>query len=289
MKTRSIFALASALVLMGAVMSGCNKDKDSTSFLNEELQTLQDDALLESADEDINTFTDQFDAVGEELVMKSGLEVVTDTCPLVTHYRNGDTTIITIDFGSSCIDRNQNARSGKIVITKIGKRKDAGSYRRVSLVNFIINGNKIEGTRTETNLGLNENNNPHFSVVLTGGKLTTADGDVIERNYERDREWITGYDTQTPWDNEYLITGSATGINFNGLSFTRTIMEPLHVKMACRFIVSGVVKTEVEGTDAIVLDYGNGECDNLATLTRGTDTRQIELLMKHRRWAKRHM
>ncbi|MFN8207011.1 MAG: hypothetical protein U0T82_06320 [Bacteroidales bacterium] len=284
MRTRSMIFLMAVLTLAGSVLSSCNKE--DSQILNNDLQTIEDDALMEAADEDINTYADQFDALGDDM-LKSGVEVVTDTCPLVTHVRNGDTVVVTIDFGENCIDRNLNSRSGKIIITKVGRRIDEGSYRRVTLENFIVNGNKIEGTRTITNLGLNENSNPHFSVVLTGGKLTTADGDVLERSYERDREWITGFDTPNAWDNEYMITGTASGVNYLGKAYTRTILEALHVKMACRFIVSGVIESQVEGEEAVTLDYGDGECDNYATVSKGGENRQIELRMNRHRWVKR--
>lgn len=285
MKRASFFTMMSALLISGAMMTGCNKD--SVSIPNDQLQTVQDDALLDAADEDINSYADQFESAGDQLTTKSGTVMLSDTCPIVTHYRNGDTVIVTVDFGTSCTDLNGNVRSGKIVITKIGKMKDEGYFRSVSLENFKINGNTVQGTRIVRNMGLNQNNNYHFSVSLQDGKFITEDGDTLERSYERDREWVAGYDTPTPWDNEFMVTGSASGVNFNGEHYTRTIMEPLVIKMACRFIVSGIVETDVEGKSPITLDYGNGDCDALATLTVAGETKAIDLKMRRHRWVKK--
>lgn len=133
-------------------------------------------------------------------------------------------------------------------------------------------------------MGMNENGHYYFSISLQQGKIITSDSTVMTREYTRTREWVAGYDTRTVWDDEYLITGSASGTNYKGKSYSRTIVEPLHIKMACRFIVSGVIELQVEGCEPVVIDYGNGECDNKVTVTKGTETRELEMKMHRNRW-----
>ena len=82
-------------------------------------------------------------------------------------------------------------------------------------------------------MGYNSNQNPVFSVKLTGGKLTLPDGKTIERSFEHQREWIAGLLTRNIWDDECLITGTANGKNINGVAYTNTIMTALHWKRAC--------------------------------------------------------
>ena len=100
-------------------------------------------------------------------------------------------------------------------------------------------------------MGYNNNQNLVISVKLTGGKLTLPDGKTIERSFEHQREWTAGLLTRNIWDDECLITGTATGKNIKGIAYTNTIITALHWKRACSFIVSGVVKIEREG---------NGSC-----------------------------
>ena len=156
----------------------------------------------------------------------------------------------------------------------------------------------IEGTKTVTNEGRDADENLYFSVTLADGKVTTPDGKEITRNFTRKRTWIEG--ELTPcfrWDDIYLIEGEASGINRFGKAYTRTIIEPLVVKPACMWITQGLVEivnydtSITEGTvsvnesgkTVIMLDYGNGECDDQATISVNGETKVITLKGKKKR------
>ena len=100
------------------------------------------------------------------------------------------------------------------------------------------------------NIGFNENQHLVCSVRLTGGKLTLPDGKSIERSADHQREWIAGLLTRNIWDDECLVTGTATGMTLEDLQYNNTITTALHWKRACLFIVSGVVKIVREGNAA---------------------------------------
>lgn len=286
MKTKNFIGLVASFFALSILITSCNKE--DSLILNNDLQNIEDDALLEATDEDIFNLADQYDAAVGEPGLKSGT-LFTEGCPVVTHVVSGDTLIITIDFGVSCGDSLTNIRSGKIIIHRYGRYRLEGFFRSIMLENFYINGNHIEGTRTVSNMGAGTNGNLVFMVKLENGKLTTEAGEVLERSYERNREWVAGSATPGVFDDEYMVTGSGTGKNFEGMSCTRTIMEALHIKNACRFIVSGVIESVIGDEEPIVLDYGDGECDNKATLSKGTESKEIELSMKRHRWAKRKL
>jgi len=283
MRTRKHLLLVAGILVSAALFfSACSKDE---SFLtNDEGQTVLDDALMDATDQDIMTLADQYDDMLDNLNLKSGDAVLSDTCPVVTHNTSGDTVILTVDFGTGCTDRNGNARSGKIIIKRIGHYRDLGFLKIVELQNFHVNGNLIEGTRIIQNMGLNENGHYFFSVTLRNGKVTTSDGVVMTREYTRTREWVAGSETRTVWDDEYLITGYATGTNFKGFSYSRTIVEPLHVKMSCKSIVSGVIEIKIGDKEPVIIDYGNGECDNIITITKGNESQVREMKMHRFRW-----
>ena len=100
----------------------------------------------------------------------------------------------------------------------------------------------------------------------------------MTREYDRVREWIVGADTpRFRFDDEYIITGSASGINRSQITYTRTIVLPLHKTVNCRWIRSGSVELEAEGRELAVLDYGDEECDRIATITVGEETKEITL------------
>jgi len=66
------------------------------------------------------------------------------------------------------------------------------------------------------------------------------------------------------------------------VAYTNTISTALYWKRVCRFVVSGIVKIERAGMDPIELNYGTGECDALATVTRGGESKEITLRHRHR-------
>jgi hypothetical protein len=131
-------------------------------------------------------------------------------------------------------------------------------------------------------MGYNSNQNMVFHVKLVGGKLTLPDNTVIERSFDHQREWIAGFNTRNIWDDEVLITGTASGVTISGVAYTNTITTALHWTRACKFIVSGIIDIEREGKESIVLNFGSGSCDAVATVTKGGETKEITLRHKYR-------
>ena len=248
-----------------------------------------DDAVTDAVFEDVFNSVDNADIIldgyqkGGEA--KSDLAVLADSCPLISITHPTDAVwpkTITIDYGTGCSGYYESTRSGKIIIQVSGPRMVKGSKKTVTFENYIINGIKVEGTKIVENLGFNNNQNLEFSVKLTGGKLTLPDGKTVQRAVEHKREIIAGLLTRNIWDDECLITGTASGVNVDGKTYTNTIISALHWKRPCKFIVSGVVKIERSGNDPVEINYGNGECDSVATVSRGDETREITLHYKHR-------
>jgi len=280
MKTK-IFLIIGALAIF--TFASCNKesDIDQTS-----IDLASDDAVSDAIFDDVFSSVDNADIMLDDY-QKGGFTkstVLSDSCPLVTIDHPEDAIwpkTITIDFGTLCTGLYENTRSGKIVTVVTGPRLQDGSTRTVTFDNYHINGIKVEGTKVIENLGYNDNQNMVFSTTLTGGKLTMPNGRTIERSANHEREWIAGLLTRNIWDDECFITGTADGVTIKGVSFTNTITSALHWKRACRFIVSGVVKIEREGLDTVELNYGEGECDAKATLTKGDQSKEI--LLKHNR------
>jgi hypothetical protein len=157
-----------------------------------------------------------------------------------------------------------------------------GSKKTVTFDNFFFNGIKVEGTRAIENLGFNANQDMVFGVKQTGGKLTLPNGKTIERDVDHQREWIAGLNTKNRWDDEVLITGTASGVNVNDVAYADTITTALHWKRACKFIVSGVVKISRVGKDPVELNFGTGDCDAIATVTVNGESKDITLRYKHR-------
>jgi hypothetical protein len=62
----------------------------------------------------------------------------------------------------------------------------------------------------------------------------------------------------------------------DGKSWSSEVTTPLVRKFTCRWFVSGVLTINFTGGQAL-LDFGNGQCDNRATLTVNGQNREITL------------
>jgi len=264
--------------------------KDSSPLEQATLDLAADDAVSEAVFEDVFITVDNASIILDDAMKNRDTKstfLVGDSCPAIS-VTNPTTgiwpKIITIDYGSGCVGFYDNTRSGKIIIEITGPRREQGSKRTVTFENYYFNGIKVEGAKVFENLGLNANQNFVISVTLTDGKLVLPDGKTIERSVNHEREWIAGFSTGTIWDDECLVTGSATGRNADGVSYLRTITAPLDWKRVCIFIVSGVVRIERGEAEPFNLDYGDGECDNKAVVSRGDQSGEIQLRHRQRNW-----
>ncbi len=282
MKTK-IFLMIAAM----GVLSFSSCKKDSSLIEQTSVDLADDNSVTDVAYEDVNNTADNASIIMENLMgpakgyLSEGV-ALTDSCPTITISAGTFPKTITINYGTGCTGFNGSTRSGKIIINVTDRRNVVNATRTVTFDNYLFNGIKIEGTKEIKTVGLNNNGNMVITDKLTGGKLTLPDGKTISRTVDHQREFTAGWNTKTIWDDECLITGTATGININGVAYTNTILTALHWKRVCEFIVSGTIKFERTGVDPVVLDYGTGDCDAKATVTRGTQSKEITLKHKHR-------
>lgn len=288
MKTRRIIYILSLILAASFFFIACQKDDVKTGLSDEDVAKAEDDALTEAVFDDIMNSVDNAVSIIDNLIWGGGLKsaTVSDICPSVT-VDHPDSTwwpkVITIDYGDTeCEGFYGQTRKGKIIITITGRYKTSGSVKTVELENYYINGIHVEGTKIVTNNGRNNDGNLTFTIELVNGKITTPNTIVITREFTRTREWVAGYDTWNRWDDVYFITGSASGTNFKGESYTRTILTDLEWATSCRFIKSGSIEIQVGEKSPIVIDYGDGVCDNKATVTKDGETREILLKLKQR-------
>jgi hypothetical protein len=285
MKTKSLLMIAALVVLS---FFSCKKDTTSDTIETASVNVADDDAVADAVYEDVFSTADNATIIADNMAdqpASKSMYLTTDSCPAITVTRttsNPWPKIVTVDYGTSCTGMNDNVRSGKIIIESTAPRLQVGSKRTVTFEDYYFNDIKVEGTKVIENTGYNSNQNLTFSVKLTGGLLTLPDGTKIERSEDHTREWIAGLLTKNIWDDECLISGTATGKNIDGVSYTNTILTALHWTRACRFLVSGVVKIEREGAEPVQIDYGSGECDAKAVVTRGDVSTEILLKNKPR-------
>ncbi len=280
MKMKRNYWMYLLLSVMIAGLGACNDDNEVGVGIDE--NTIKAEVVMDAAFEDID------DMVTISMSATDGPnEGRTATghddrllCANVIHDSENQT--ITIDFGDGCEDPRGRVRSGIINISYTGRRFQPGSVITTTFDNFSVDGIKVEGTRTVINITEivdNHLSSPKFSITLDGGKLTWPDGTFATRNIDRVRTWVRALN---PVDDENHVDGTANGINKEGVEYSMGITETLVFKRRCRFEgrvfipVSGIKEVN-KGGQRYVVDFGNGTCDNIISVTHGGNTVEIDL------------
>jgi hypothetical protein len=175
---------------------------------------------------------------------------------------------VTVDYGTTNCDCNDGkTRRGKIVTTFTGQYFAPGTVITHTPVDYYVNDIKYDGSKTVTNMGLNGTGQPYFNVQIDG-TATKTDGEVVTYTSTRVRTWVQGYNTPTDrFDDQYSISGNATGSFSNGGGYTAQITNPLLVKVGCSFPVSGTLEITPQNKPVRTVDYGQGTCDYAFTVT----------------------
>jgi hypothetical protein len=173
-----------------------------------------------------------------------------------------------IDFGpANCTSADGRARRGRLHVTFTGRYRDPGTVITITPQEYHVNDHHVQGLKTVTNAGLNEQGQLFFSVTVNGTVTAPDSSWTSTHNYQRTRTWIEGASTLNLLDDVYLISGGGSGVNRNGVPFTVAITGPLRVELDCPWIVSGVVQI-VPGNLAVrTVDYGSGACDSQVSVT----------------------
>jgi hypothetical protein len=183
---------------------------------------------------------------------------------------------IVVDFGTGCTDQRGNVRTGKLTFAYNGKRFVVGSTVVITTENYTINGIKLEGVRTMTNVESNNSSSPRFNVVLVNGKATFEDNTVAERNSNITWQWVRG---TTRADDQLIIDKSsvATGKTRKGRNYSLTFASDLKYKRFCGIAVEGIKNYVIDGKKEISIDYGDGTCDKIINVTFNGKTRTITI------------
>jgi len=201
------------------------------------------------------------------------------SCAEVTHDKENQ--IITIDFGDGCTGPNGITRSGQIIIQYDGRRFVPGSSWVTTFKDFYVNDRHIEGTRTVTNISEDFFTEPTFHIMLEGGKVTWPDNTYATREADKVRVWKRAANPLL--DEIHILAESITaGVNREEIKYATFVKEDLVFKRACRgakigrIPVAGV-KEVTYGDRMFTIDFGDGECDTIVTITSGDETKTIDL------------
>ena len=255
------------LISLAIFTTSCNREKIETTATSEETTGQDSQEGTEVGDESSNIADNAFKGQNITGRYASNYELYDALSGCATITKDTVNRIVTIDFGTTnCLGADGRNRRGKIIVNYTGNYFEQGSVKIVTFDNYYRNDNKVEGTRTVTNTGLNANNQYTWKIEARNMKITKTDGKFHTWNSDRVRTMLAGYETANWQDDEYTITGNASGTNSNDVTYTATITSPLHRLMSCKWIDKGIIQFENSKGKSRVLDFGNGTCDNQATV-----------------------
>lgn len=268
MKTRNLFK--SLILVMALSLIGCSKEDGENS--NSERLTTEDisiNAKMDAISNDISDIAE--DQLNDQSSGRSPYTSILPECATVTTTVNGNTWTRTIDFGTmGCQFYNGAILRGQIIISGSTNFEQSPYVWTYNFNNFHYDNILVEGTKTlsRTVQTTDAQSTPHPVVEIDLDlDITLPNGNTYTRTGTRTRELIEGYDTPLIFtDNVYLITGSWTTAGANS-SYVSAISTPLRIEIDCHYkLVSGILILNRNNHNA-VLNYGNGNCDNTATIT----------------------
>lgn len=186
---------------------------------------------------------------------------------------------MTIDFGNTnCQGVDGVNRRGKIITSFSGTAGDSLNTLTTTFDNYFVNDNQVTGTRIMINKGRNQAGHKNWDVRVTNGAIIMANnGGTISYEASHNNEWTEGEETLAYTDDVYSITGTSSGVTLAGKAYSAAITTALIAKPDCPYFVSGITDIIPSGEAVRTLNYGNGDCDNVATLTVGGTTYNIVL------------
>lgn len=275
-----------AFLALGLIFTSCRK-KEEVKETVESVQAAEDNGMIESE------FDNAKDASDAEAGATSGVKRTTGIrrVIMVLPQDSAKTSVVVSDSGSyKKIEINYGndpvaCNDGKYRKGSIIYRVDTAFYKTtnakasMTLVNYYAGWNKnnltqFTGKRELTNNGPNTSGQPQFTLSVTGASAITSSG-TISWTSTRVITKTAGYTTPLNiWDDEYSVTGTASGTNRNGEAFTVNITTPLYkkVKLGCAstFVTGIWTLTVTSSSKTMTLNYdayGDGACDKVAKVT----------------------
>jgi hypothetical protein len=284
-KLPMVLKLASWGLLLGGLTMLQSCSREDTESFEDAADLLRVDAVLESTLESVDGASLRFGAgagPGAGFGGPCSWGEIFGPCVAVSSGSTGfpDTTVLTFD--PTCTGFGGIVRGGRLVVVLTDSLTSTGATRSLFFEDFSADGITLNGSIVLTHTGLDAAGNPVYNRVTA---LTWSNGvRTLNRNFSGTLTWLSGWETPECLDNVFELTGSGS-LSADWGSITQTILEPLRIDRPCGYITAGSVEWDGPRGNRI-LDYGDGYCDDEATLSLpsgATWTVDLDLLRFRRR------
>lgn len=184
-----------------------------------------------------------------------------DTLGVFTNTANLPT--LTLNY-NGCAGPDGKTRNGIIAVSFSKKYNVAGCVAKITLTGYDVNGTSCQGTATLTRNSVNT-----FGFVITdgsfvGSKTTKLSGTLSATLFDNSTTVFS--------DDNIEFTGSISGTNQDSRKYTATINQPLKKRADCAWICQGTASLTPDGLHSRVLNFGNGNCDDIASFVLDSQT-----------------
>jgi hypothetical protein len=264
--------LIAASVVLFSACKRASKDDNYLSNDDDRVGYAADLSRIERVNDDVISLSDQAGILYNATYIGACATVASDTI-------NNPHTLI-VRFGSTdCTALDGHTRKGAIIITYTGHYLDLNTVHNISYDNYYIDGNKLTGSAKVTRVDTTVTGDYYYRVQVSDSLNMSPDplqSQFVVWSGSLTRKWVGGATTNDRNDDVFSVSGSGTLTRPNGHVFTMGISVPLQFNVNCEYAGSGVVN--VAGYDGSrVINYGTGNCDQLAQLNIAQHVYQLTL------------
>lgn len=263
------------IILVGLIglfsFSSCVRERD-TNVTYAEDQTLGE-----------FLYSNAFDIANDAATKNSGEPLsnykTSSFCATINHNKVSMPRTISIDFGTTnCICTDGRNRRGKILVSYTGNSY-ADSLGTVSLSfdNYFVDEVQVFGTSEIVNKGRSVASQPYHEIITNGKFLKPLILDTIVWKAERTRTFVEGSTTPVWEDDVFEYIGTGNTINEYKIYSATNITKPLVKSNQCKYFKKGTVELQPQGHALRTIEYGDGNCDNDATVILNSKSFNIKL------------
>ena len=289
LRTTHAFTLA---ILAGLMLTACTEDPETIDQVTaEQAREVATDYLL--ADQIFESTYRTVDVEARQTGELNGVRTETPGVPRTDCLTKTFTpdpdkffpAVLELDFGAGCTTDNGNSVAGKLIATFDGLLIGPNTTIQLDYENLFWDGYQVSGTYRVQNLGENELGQWAFRSDIIDGALIFPDGSSLQHSRTRTSVRVAGGETNFftnglagVFDDVWETTGTAEGVNPEGVPYTVTTPNAVVSPVNCQWPVSGEIRLDVPTLSApAILNYGSGDCDDQAVLSVGQYSWDIDL------------
>ena len=166
-----------------------------------------------------------------------------------------------LSFTKNCSDEEGNVRSGKILFEVTAPINKSGARYNISFDSFSYNGLLLAGSINMRVVKVENSEDLKFTYTFKDFTASTSDEILMTWQPKMEYLWTKGFETISPLDDHYEVTGEVNGSNSNGRKYNVIITDALQIKNSCNAITQGKMQLVPQYLSERIVNFGIGACD----------------------------